>query len=103
MTLEERRDFHLAIMAFKCANNLAPPYLSIMFEPVELRHGRNTRAVSNRDMVVTQARTRSGERAFQHAGPAKWNALSLDVRAETTIIKFKSAYNAAYLSPVHEN
>ncbi len=103
MTLEQRRAFHLAIMAFKYANNLAPTYLSIMFEPIELRHGMNTRAVSNRDMVVRQSRTRAGDRAFQHAGPAAWNALPADVRAATTIIEFKREYFTAYLTPIIEN
>ena len=62
----------------------------------------NTRAVMNRDMVVRQSRTRSGDRAFQHAGPATWNTLPADVRSVTTIIEFKREYITAYLTPIYE-
>ena len=64
MYLRDRRAFHLATFAYKCVNGLAPTYLTVFFEPVEVRHGINTRAVQNHDMVFKKGRTQIGDKAF---------------------------------------
>ena len=82
----------MAIITYKCVSGLAPTYLSVFFEPIELVHGLQTRAVQNRDMVVRRGRTIVGDKAFQYNGPHIWNKIPVDVRLCTTVQSFKTAY-----------
>ena len=43
-----------------------------------LRHG--LRSASSSDYTLPRLRTKFGERAFSHAGPAAWNALPENIR-----------------------
>jgi len=43
---------------------------------------------SSWNLSVLGLRTKFGQRAFSHAGPAAWNALPEDIRAPTKIVKF---------------
>ncbi len=92
MYLQERRDLHMAIITYKCVSGLAPAYLSVFFEPVDLVHGLHTRAAQNRDMVVRKGRTKIGDKAFQYYGLYIWNKIPVEVGTYITVQSFKTAY-----------
>jgi len=47
--------------------------------------------------VTPRLCTKFGERAFSHAGPTAWNSLSVNIRAETSQIKFKKLLKTHFL------
>ena len=47
------------------------------------------RSSSTTNFAMPQLRTKCGERAFSHAGPAAWNALPEDMRAVSDSVLFR--------------
>ena len=47
------------------------------------------RSSTTNHYVTPRLRTKFGERAFSHAGPAAWNSLSANIRAESSLTNFK--------------
>ncbi len=72
-------------------NNLAPLYISDIFEDIELRHGVNTRSTARHDLVIPRSRTVAGESAFAVRAPVSWNRLARDVKSAETLESFKLA------------
>ena len=72
-----RIQFKLCVFAFKCLNNLAPPYLSTYCAPVASFSGRSMlRSAAAGELVVPAYRTSSfGRRAFAITCPTAWNSL----------------------------
>ena len=59
-----------------------PAYLVNIVHPTsDGRFRHRLRSASSTDYSLPQLRTKFGERAFSHAGPAAWNALPEDIRA----------------------
>jgi len=49
------------------------------------------------DYSLPRLRTKFGERAFSHAGPATWNALPDHIRTVADPIKFRKLLKSHYL------
>ena len=80
----------MSTQTYKCMN-LAPQYISDIFEDTELRHGVNTRSASNNDLVTLCSRTVAGESAFVVRALVSWNRLPGDVKSAETLESFKQA------------
>jgi len=50
------------------------------------------------DYSLPRLRTKFGERAFSHAGPATWNALSDHIRTVANPVKFRKLLKSHYFS-----
>jgi len=55
------------------------------------------RSSTSNTYVTPRLRTKFGERAFSHAGPTAWNSLSVNIRAETSQVKFKKLLKTHFL------
>ena len=75
-------------MAYKCTNNLAPPYLCDRFVKRTEVHQRATR---NRGMLQTpHSRTSTGQRSFHYRGVKIWNKLDSALKHIPSLCVFKS-------------
>ena len=52
------------------------------------------------DYSLPRLRTKFGERAFSHAGPATWNALPDHIRTVADPVKFRKLLKSHYFSQV---
>jgi len=67
-----------------------PTYLNDVVETVASSSSRSGLRSSTCNTYVTpQLRTKFGVRAFSHGGPTAWNSLPVNIRAETSQVKFK--------------
>ena len=75
-------------MAYKCTNNLAPPYLCDRFVKRTEVHQRATR---NRGMLqIPHSRTSTGQRSFHYRGIKIWNELDSALKHIPPLRVFKS-------------
>ena len=65
--------FRDSVMAYKCANSLAPDYLCIKFKKRSSVHDRATR--NNNKFHIPLYRTFSGQRTFAYRALSLWNSL----------------------------
>ena len=88
LPMNARIDYKIAIMVYKCLNNIAPVYLSNLIElynpPRSLRSSNSLLIKVN----VGEFR-RLGDRAFSITAPSVWNALPIEVRTSKSIDIFK--------------
>ena len=92
LRIPERIQYKLALLAYKCLNGMAPPYLSREFRRVADTEGRQRlRSASTAELIVPRViRTTIGGRAFPVAAANIWNTLPSRVTSSTIISVFKS-------------
>ena len=78
-----------AVMAYKCASNLAPKYLCAKFKKRSSVHNRTTR--NNEKFEIPLFRSATGQRTFAYRAVSLWNTLDEDLRNATTVKAFKKA------------
>jgi len=61
------------------------------------RSGLRSSSTSSMDYSLPQLRTKFGERAFSHAGPATWNALPDHIRTAADPVKFQKLLKSHFL------
>ena len=88
LPVEYRIHFKVLLLTFKSLHDLAPSYLTSLF-----RHNRaleSSRQNSTGLLFTPRSRLVSaGDRAFEHAAPALWNSLPLNLRTECNLNVFK--------------
>ena len=85
-----RVQFKLCCLMHSIFHGRCPDYLSNIVRPVDLSRSRaGLRSSSTTNFAMPQLRTKCGERAFSHAGPAAWNALPEDMRAVSDSVLFR--------------
>jgi len=62
------------------------------------RSGLRSSSTSSMDYSLLRLRTKFGERAFSHAGPATWNALPDHIRTVVDPVKFRKLLKSHYFS-----
>ena len=75
------------VMAYKCLNKLAPPYLCDKFVKRSELHSRQTR--NNNQLDIPQFRTASGQRTFYYRAVKIWNSLENELREIQSLRLFK--------------
>ena len=76
------------VVAYKCTNNLAPPYLCDRFVKHTEVHQRASR---NRGMLqIPHSRTSTGQRSFLYKGVKIWNELDRALKHIPSLRVFKS-------------
>jgi hypothetical protein len=97
---QERINFKLAVLAFKCLHGMAPPYLAEEFvRPADFEAPRRLRSASSLLLVVRRTHLSTvGDRAFPVAAARLWNSLPRYVTSVTSLPVFKSRLKT-YLFP----
>ena len=72
LSINEMLQFRDSVMAYKCANNLAPDYLCIKFKKRSAVHDRTTR--NNKKLHIPLYKTCSGQRTFAYRAVSLWNS-----------------------------
>ena len=64
---------------------------------IRSRSGLRSSSTSSMDYSLPRLRTKFGERAFSHAGPATWNAMPDHIRTVADPVKFRKLLKSHYL------
>ena len=92
MSIETRYIYFLGILIFKCLNNMAPPYLSSLFDFYDKRRFYQTRAVTNNDLIVPCAYLSIYKSSVAFNGPTLWNSLPSHIKEADSLYNFKNSY-----------
>ena len=88
LPVEQRIEFKIAMLVFKCVNDLAPVYLSELVTDYE--PPRTLRSSNSMTLVVPFTRSSlASDRAFAVAGPRLWNSLPDYLRKVDKLESFK--------------
>ena len=91
-TLDERRDYFLANLMFKCIHGMAPHWLTNQILMACESHDRTTRAAISMDVIVPQPRLEVFRNSFQYSGAKVWNNLPDHIKETSTLGSFKYLY-----------
>lgn len=87
-----RIKFKIAILAYKCINNIAPQYLTDL---LTIRHPQSKAVRSDNDFFLLQEqrepRCSKSKGAFSYSAPKIWNSLPFKLRSISTVDAFRSA------------
>jgi len=91
LKVEQRIEYKLAVLVYRCLHGTAPPYLASDFRRVaDLGTRRCLRSVSTPALVVPPSRLSTvGDRAFPVSAARVWNSLPDFVKASTSLPMFK--------------
>jgi hypothetical protein len=92
LKVEQRVEYKLAVLVYRCFNNLAPSYLSNDLQRVsDLVARRRLRSASTTALVIPPTRRSTiGDRAFPVAAARTWNSLSAHVTSSPSLSTFKN-------------
>ena len=86
-----RIKYKIALLVFKCINNLAPDYLKDM---ITLRQVKRRSSRLDDDFFILKIPPKcnfsKSEAAFSHSGPKIWNGLPYEIRSLSSLNVFKS-------------
>ena len=82
----------LAVMTWKCVNNLSSPYLSNGFQELIVSNSsrRFTRSAVNNNLMVPVFRLEKGRNTFLSRGIKLWNTLPSNIKSAKECYNFKT-------------
>ena len=91
LRVPERIEFRLCVLAYRCLQGTAPPYLaSGLHRTTENSARRSLRSADTTSFLVPLTRRATlGDRAFFVAAPRAWNSLSPALRGTTSLVTFR--------------
>jgi len=91
LRVPERITFRLAVLAYRCQHNLAPPYLAAELHRVaEIESRLKLRSGSTDELDVPRTNCKTiGDRAFPVAAARAWNSLPPSVTSSPSLSVFK--------------
>ena len=95
-TLEQRRDFYLACLMYKCIHGLAPARLCNIIEMYFDRHGFNTRNANSLNVVIPKPNMECFKQSFTYAGALHWNQIPSAIQNAPSFDHFKNKYKELY-------
>jgi len=96
-----RIKFKLCCLVYAIHYGRSPVYLTETVQSVgasRSRSGLRSSSTSSMDYSQPRLRTKFGERAFSHAGPATWNALPDHIRTVADPVKFRKLLKSHFCS-----
>ena len=88
LPIQQRIEFKILLITFKCINGQGPEYLSELLTPYT-----STRALRSADSFLLRVpRTRLknyGDKAFEKAASELWNHLPIYIRTSSSVSSFK--------------
>ena len=103
LPVKYRIQFKVAMLVFKCVNNLAPEYLTASISLREVKR-RSSRLDDDFYLLKTPTPPRftRTHAAFSYYGPTIWNGLPFKLRCLTDIIEFKKHLKTHYFNVAFE-
>ena len=86
---ENRRDYFIATLMFKCIHGIAPTHMVNEIEMVCDRHHHNTRSADSLNVIAPKPNIECFKRSFRFAGAKVWNSLPHDLQNVQSIQSFK--------------
>ena len=90
LPIRQRIEYKIALMSFKCINNIAPDYLKTC---ISIKKQSTKQLRTDNDYFLLQTPSapyyKRTERGFSFCGPQVWNKLPYDIRTCNEISKFK--------------
>ena len=93
LPVEQRIQYKLGLLVYKCLHGLALPYLSSMLTPVSSnQYSCRLRSAARGNLTVPRTRSvRMGPRSFAVSGPELWNSLAPELKnPNISLVTFKS-------------
>ena len=91
LPVRQRIDYKIALMVFKCVNNIAPPYIT---KCISMKGQRPQTLRTNKDYFTLEVLPVSNLcrtcRSFSYCGPAVWNNLPYDLSTQAVPSLFKN-------------
>ena len=84
LRVSERIEFRLCVLAYRCLQGTAPPYLAS-----GLHRTTENSADTTSLLLPSTRRATLGDRAFFVAAPGAWNSLSPALRGTTSLVTFR--------------
>ncbi len=98
--LSDRNNYFIALMVFKCLNDLAPPYLQNKFNFVRDSHERNTRqaiaGLLSLPPRINGNDLESFKHSFRYKGVKVWNNVEEYIRNSHDVQCFQYLYKTYY-------
>ena len=109
LPIRHRIEYKIALMVFKCMNNIAPKYLSSLIE-LHTTNRYSTRRDTDFFLLKQPPlpRVNKTNGAFFHSGPRIWNGLPLSLRSMNNLGLFKTAlktylFRRAFSDPINRD
>ncbi len=96
MSLQHRRNMNKCILMYKCLNNLAPCYLTDLFQTNNSIHQYRTGQSNN--LHVVKSKVEYTNRSYTFTGARLWNSLPQNVKDMPTLSSFKHSCKTYFLS-----
>ena len=95
LPVSSRIEYKIALLTYKCLNELAPQYLADLLVPY--KSSRQLRSFNKSMLKVPKTNTKTfGSRAFTYAAPTVWNALPEYVKKSNNVESFKKLLKPHY-------
>ena len=103
LPVKYRIQFKVAMLVFKCLNNMAPEYLAAFISTRDIKR-RSSRLDDDFYLLEVQKPPRftRTEAAFSYYGPSIWNGLPYSLRCLTDIEQFKQKLKSYYFNIAFE-
>ena len=99
-----RIQFKIALLVFKCLNNIAPVYLNSL---IKLRTPNVNSVRLDNDFFklesILSINVKRCEGAFSYQAPKIWNELPYEIRSLSELSKFKSRLKSYYFNKAYLN
>ena len=95
-----RVDFKIAVLTFKCLNELAPQYLQDLIEIYNPPRALRSKSLKLLKTKTTKYKT-LGDRSFSFSAPKVWNDLPVILRMETSLEIFKKNLKTHYFKKAY--
>jgi len=96
LPIQQRLEYNICLLIFKCLHQMAPVYLTVMSDPVSASASwSHLRSTARGDLAVPRSQTMTyRQRSFSVSGSSLWNSLPLSVRDPSlTMMQFCTHLN----------
>ena len=90
ISVKDRLDHDLAILAFKIIHKTAPPYLCDKIQLTSTKHKYNTRQSKNNGVFHFQSTNKFSTKSIKYSIPHLWNGLPIELKNEKSLLCFKN-------------
>ena len=97
-SFEQRRDYFLTLLMYKCIHGLAPTRMCNNIEMNCDRHGLNTRSADSLNVILPKPNLECFKHGFMYAGGKLWNTLPYVTKNSTSVLSFKHLYKKAFFN-----
>ena len=90
LPVKKRIEYKIALLVFKCLNNMGPSYLKDLLKPYSPETSCELRSLQEYPLDIPNIKLEYGRRSFSYCGPKIWNSLPAHLKTDITLNSFKS-------------